>query len=99
MDTYSLLRAIADSWVLLALFAVFVFVILWAFRPGSRPLHDDAANVPFRHDGAGGAPVRRDEDAAPARRRDRGPPATGCGKGCPGCDCRPLDFLERYGDV
>jgi cytochrome c oxidase cbb3-type subunit 4 len=58
MDTYSLLREIADSWVLLALFAVFVGVILWSFRPGSRVLHDDAANVVFRHDepiGCGGA--------------------------------------------
>lgn len=81
MDTYSLLREIADSWVMLALFAVFLFVILWAFRPGSRPIHDDAANVPFRHD-----------DGALT-------PAAGCGKGCDGCACRPLDFLERYRDV
>ncbi|KIT16110.1 cbb3-type cytochrome c oxidase subunit 3 [Jannaschia aquimarina] len=48
MDTYSLLREIADSWVLLALFCVFLFVIAWAWRPGSRPIHDDAAQVPFR---------------------------------------------------
>ena len=52
MDTYSLLRELADSWVLLALFGVFSAVILWAWRPGSRPLHDDAANVPFRHERA-----------------------------------------------
>lgn len=50
MDTYSFLRQMADSWVLLILTVVFLGVIVWAFRPGSRALHDDAANVPFRHD-------------------------------------------------
>jgi cytochrome c oxidase cbb3-type subunit 4 len=50
MDTYSLLREIADSWVLLALFSIFIGVIFWSFRPGSRVLHDDAANAVFRHD-------------------------------------------------
>jgi len=50
MDTYSLLREIADSWVLLALFAVFVVVVLWAFRPGSRSVHAETASIPFRND-------------------------------------------------
>lgn len=50
MDTYSLLRAFADSWMLLALFCFFIGVILFAFRPGSRSEHDDSANIPFRHD-------------------------------------------------
>ncbi|WP_235971340.1 cbb3-type cytochrome c oxidase subunit 3 [Palleronia pontilimi] len=50
MDTYSFLRELADSWVLLILTLIFLGVIFWAFRPGSRPLHDDAAAVPFRHD-------------------------------------------------
>ncbi len=50
MDTYSLLREIADSWVLLLLFVFFVGTWAWAFRPGSRALHRDAANVPFRHE-------------------------------------------------
>ena len=50
MDTYSLLRQFADSWVLLAMFAGFVGVVLWAFRPGSRRTHDDSANIPFRHE-------------------------------------------------
>ena len=47
---YHILREIADSWVLLALFGFFIAVILWAFRPGSRATHRDAADVPFRHD-------------------------------------------------
>ena len=50
MDTYSLLREIADSWVLLALFSFFIGACLWAFRPGSRAVHRDTASIPFRHD-------------------------------------------------
>ena len=50
MDTYSLLREIADSWVLLALFVFFVGACLWAFRPGSKRVHRDTASIPFRND-------------------------------------------------
>jgi len=50
MDVYSLLREFADSWVLLALFLFFGAVVLWAFRPGSRRVHEDIANIPFRHE-------------------------------------------------
>ena len=50
MDTYSLMREFADSWALLALFVVFLGVVLWAFRPGSRAVHDDIAQSIFRND-------------------------------------------------
>ena len=50
MDTYSLLREIADSWVLLAMFTFFVGVILWSFRPGSKATHRDTASIPFRNE-------------------------------------------------
>ncbi len=50
METYSLLRTFADSWMLLALTVIFVGVCLWAYRPGSREIHDDAANAIFRDD-------------------------------------------------
>ncbi|MDZ4310765.1 MAG: cbb3-type cytochrome c oxidase subunit 3 [Cypionkella sp.] len=50
MDTYSLLREFADSWMLLFLTLVFLGVFVWAWRPGSRPVHDDIANSIFRHD-------------------------------------------------
>jgi cytochrome c oxidase cbb3-type subunit 4 len=50
METYSLLREFADSWMLLVLTIVFLLVVFWAWRPGSRALHDDAANSIFRHD-------------------------------------------------
>lgn len=52
METYSTLRAFADSWALLSLFLIFLGVIVWAFRPGSRKLHEDAANSIFRNDKA-----------------------------------------------
>jgi cytochrome c oxidase cbb3-type subunit 4 len=50
MEHYTFLRQLADSWILLAMFGFFAAAILWSFRPGSRALHDDAANLPFRHD-------------------------------------------------
>ena len=50
MDTYSFLRELADSWVLLLLTCFFLGTIIWAFRPGSRATHDDTANIPFRND-------------------------------------------------
>jgi cytochrome c oxidase cbb3-type subunit 4 len=50
MEHYSFLRELADSWGLLAMTALFLGVCVWAFRPGSRALHDDAANSIFRND-------------------------------------------------
>lgn len=50
MEHYTFLRELADSWVLLALTIFFVGAAIWAFRPGSRHLHDDAANMIFKHD-------------------------------------------------
>ena len=50
METYSLMRQFADSWALLALFVIFIAVILWAFRPGSRAAQDDAAKSIFRNE-------------------------------------------------
>jgi len=52
MDTYTFLRELADSWVLLALFAFFVGAVIFVFRPGARKMQDDAANLPFRHEDA-----------------------------------------------
>lgn len=50
METYSLLRQLADSWGLLLMFVVFLAVIAWAFRPGSRETHGDIANSIFRNE-------------------------------------------------
>jgi cytochrome c oxidase cbb3-type subunit IV len=50
METYSLLREFADSWMLLFLTVVFSAVIAWAFRPGSRKVHEEIASSIFLHD-------------------------------------------------
>ncbi|MEM9583076.1 MAG: cbb3-type cytochrome c oxidase subunit 3 [Pseudomonadota bacterium] len=50
METYSFLRELADSWVLLLMTLFFLGTIVWAFRPGSRAIHDDTANIPFRNE-------------------------------------------------
>ncbi|MGL5011879.1 MAG: cbb3-type cytochrome c oxidase subunit 3 [Paracoccaceae bacterium] len=52
MHFYEILRQFADSWVLLALTCIFLGVILYAFRPGSRPAQHEAATVIFRHEDA-----------------------------------------------
>lgn len=49
---YHILREIADSWVLLALFVFFIGVVIWAFRPGSSEIHKDTSDIPFRHEDA-----------------------------------------------
>ena len=50
MESYTLLRQFADSWMLLLLFAFFVGIIVWVFRPGSTKTYQDTANIPFRHE-------------------------------------------------
>ena len=50
METYSLLRQFADSWMLLVLFVFFIGVVIWVFRPGARKTYEDPANIPFRHE-------------------------------------------------
>jgi cytochrome c oxidase cbb3-type subunit 4 len=50
METYSFLRALADSWGLLVMTALFLAICVWAFRPGSRKVHDEIANSIFRNE-------------------------------------------------
>jgi cytochrome c oxidase cbb3-type subunit IV len=47
---YTTLRHFADSWGLLFMFLMFVGLILWVWRPGSRKLHQDSAEIPFRNE-------------------------------------------------
>lgn len=48
--TYDELRHFADSWGLVFMAVVFVTFIGWAFRPGVKEQHDDAANMIFDED-------------------------------------------------
>jgi len=50
METYSLLREFADSWMLLVLFTFFVGIFGWVMRPGSSETYKDTADIPFRYD-------------------------------------------------
>lgn len=60
METYSLLRQIADSWVLLALLLLFLGAVAFAWRPGSRGVQRDAAAAPFRHEDRPASPSPSD---------------------------------------
>lgn len=50
METYTFLRAMADSWALLVLVLIFLGVIAFVFRPGSRRAQKDAAESIFRNE-------------------------------------------------
>ena len=61
MQMYTLLREFADSWALLSLFAIFVGIAAWAWRPGSSPAQQAAARSIFEHETKPAAgPVRPD---------------------------------------
>lgn len=49
-DSYTLMRVFAGSWGAVFMLVSFVAVVFFTFRPGSRKLHEDTANIPFRHD-------------------------------------------------
>lgn len=48
--TYQFLRHFADSWGLLIMVMVFVGLCAWAFRPGARGHHQQAATLIFKDD-------------------------------------------------
>ena len=64
---YHIFREFADSWALLVMFALFVGVIVWASRPGSKEMHRDTASIPFRHEDR----PAKDTDAAPREKEIR----------------------------
>jgi len=49
-DSYTIMRIFAGTGGLIFLFLAFIGMILFIFRPGSRKVHQDSANIPFRHD-------------------------------------------------
>ena len=44
-STYDLLRHLADSWGLVVMSLVFVGLIAWPFRPGTKQLNRDVARM------------------------------------------------------
>ena len=50
MSTYEIMRHFADSWGLLALALIFVVVITFVFRAGSRSQYEHAARIPLEDD-------------------------------------------------
>ncbi len=50
MELYTFLRAMADIWAVLALTLFFLGMVIWVYRPGASKVHQDAADVIFRHD-------------------------------------------------
>lgn len=50
METYTWLRAFADSWHLLFMFLFFIGVFIYILRPGASKVHDETANMIFRND-------------------------------------------------
>jgi cytochrome c oxidase cbb3-type subunit IV len=50
METYTALRHFADSWALLAITIFFIGVVIFVFRPGTREMADDAAQIPLKED-------------------------------------------------
>ena len=50
MSTYEIMRHFADSWGLLALTFVFLFVVAFVFRAGSRAQYERAARIPLDDD-------------------------------------------------
>ncbi|ETW12905.1 cbb3-type cytochrome oxidase subunit [Roseivivax marinus] len=61
MDTYSVLRHFADSWMLLAMTLFFLGICVRAFLPRMRTAQAEAASVIFRNDtpAEGGTPSER----------------------------------------
>ncbi len=69
MDTYSITREFADSWMLLFLVLFFVGAIVWVFRPGASKDQRDSANIIFRHEDAP-QPDRADRDVTDQNPRE-----------------------------
>lgn len=51
MSDYEAIRQFADSYGLGAMVVVYLVLIFWAFRPGSRRRNDAAATMIFAEDG------------------------------------------------
>ena len=52
-NLYEALRHFADSWALAALTLIFLAILVWVFRPGSRRNYQNQADIPFKYDREG----------------------------------------------
>lgn len=50
MNTYSYLRAFADSWFLIGMFGFFIAVVLWVYLPPRRDADAKIAGIPLRNE-------------------------------------------------
>ncbi|MFO1142694.1 MAG: cbb3-type cytochrome c oxidase subunit 3 [Amaricoccus sp.] len=50
METYGILRTLADSWGLVLIVVAFLAVLAWVFRPGGRKSQDAAARSIFKNE-------------------------------------------------
>ena len=69
METYTWLRTFADSWHLLFMTLFFIGVIIWAFRPGSRKVHEETSSMIFRNDEK---PAAAEDDTSARKDRETG---------------------------
>jgi cytochrome c oxidase cbb3-type subunit IV len=49
--TYDALRHFADTWGLLAMFAIFLIAFVFALRPGAGETYARIASIPLKEDG------------------------------------------------
>jgi len=47
---YNTIRNLSDSWGLAYLLVIFVGVVIFTFRPGSKKKADEIAQIPFKED-------------------------------------------------
>jgi len=47
---YETFRQFSDSWGLAYLVVIFIGVVIFAFRPGSKKKYEDAADIPLKRD-------------------------------------------------
>lgn len=48
--TYETISQFAQTWGLVYFVALFIGVLIYAFRPGAKKQFDDAANIPLKED-------------------------------------------------
>jgi cytochrome c oxidase cbb3-type subunit 4 len=46
---YETLRQFADSWALIAMIVIFIAVVAFVFRPGSKKQYDRASKIPLKN--------------------------------------------------